>query len=82
MYQVREANIADVLDIYNIWADGWRYAYKNILSAEFLERCCGSSAIIAIPKQHRPDGRCFNFWLCLPNNFRTVTQFCKGGASK
>lgn len=34
--QIRDATPADANAIYNIWANGWRYAYRNILSPEFL----------------------------------------------
>ena len=34
--QIRDAIPADANAIYNIWANGWRYAYQNILSADFL----------------------------------------------
>ena len=34
--QIRDATPTDADAIYNIWANGWRYAYQNILSAGFL----------------------------------------------
>jgi len=34
----RDAKTSDAKEIFTIWANGWRYAYKNILSPEFLAR--------------------------------------------
>lgn len=45
MIQIRSADLSDAKAIYAIWADGWRYAYKNILSPEALERFVGDSVV-------------------------------------
>ena len=45
MFVIRNAEINDANTIYYIWADGWRYAYENILSSEFLEKRVGADAV-------------------------------------
>ncbi len=45
MIEIRDAIPTDADAIYNIWADGWRYAYKNILSAEFLANRVSDSVV-------------------------------------
>jgi GNAT superfamily N-acetyltransferase len=38
VFQVRSANAEDAKAIFRIWADGWNYAYKNILSPYLFAR--------------------------------------------
>lgn len=45
MFKIRNAEIADAKAIYNIWSNGWKYAYNMILSQEFLEKRVGSDAV-------------------------------------
>ena len=45
MVQIRSAKLSDAKAIYTIWANGWRYAYKNILSEEALERFIGDDVV-------------------------------------
>ena len=45
MLKIRNAEITDARAIYNIWSNGWKYAYNTILSPNFLEKRVGSDAI-------------------------------------
>lgn len=45
MIKLRDATIDDAKDIFTIWANGWRYAYKNILSPEFLARATSDEVV-------------------------------------
>lgn len=45
MFKIRQAELNDVKSIVNIWVQGWLYAYKNILSKEFLEKKTNQEAI-------------------------------------
>lgn len=45
MFETRQAELNDVKSIVNIWLQGWLYAYKNILSKEFLEKKTNQEAI-------------------------------------
>ena len=45
MLKIRNAEIQDAKSIYDIWSNGWKYAYKNILSPAFLEKRVGPDAV-------------------------------------
>lgn len=45
MIKIRPAQITDGPDIVRIWAAGWQYAYKNIFSKDFLEKCTNADVV-------------------------------------
>lgn len=45
MLKIRPAKIQDAENIVYIWADGWIYAYKNILSKEMLKKKTSADAL-------------------------------------
>jgi RimJ/RimL family protein N-acetyltransferase len=45
MITIRNAVVSDAQSIFTIWADGWRYAYKNILSPGFLNKAVSDEVV-------------------------------------
>jgi len=83
MFKIRNAEIKDAPDIYKIWSIGWKYAYKNILSSEFLAKRVSDEAVSEkiekFPDKLRKEHEKNNiFWVLLDNN--KVIGFISGGA--
>lgn len=81
--QIRKAKLTDAADIYNIWSCGWRYAYGNILSPEFLEKRVGGAAvkkkIEKFPEKLRKEAAKGNVFFVLIDNDKVI-GFVSGGA--
>jgi len=83
MFKIRNAEIADAKAIYNIWSNGWKYAYNMILSQEFLEKRVGLDAvdkkIEKFPEKLDKEKSKGNiFWVILDND--KIIGFVSGGA--
>ena len=82
--QIRDANMTDAAAIYTIWANGWKYAYKNILSSDFLVRRCGDVAVAEkvakFPEKLRKEKEQGNIFLVLTDDSDRVIGFVSGGA--
>ena len=83
MIEIRDAIPTDADAIYNIWANGWRYAYKNILSAEFLANRISDSVVASkiekFPERLRQEIANGNIFKVMTDNGRVI-GYINGGA--
>ena len=83
MFKIRNAEITDAKAIYDIWSNGWKYAYNTILSPKFLKKRVGSDAvnekIKKFPEKLEKTRAKENlFWVVLDND--KIIGFVSGGA--